>query len=642
MSPSNTDTKLAAESRKLAAHFRPPKPEFSFVVAWPSDYEHLFADIYEDETDEEAILDEALRVGRVLLHGEGGTGKSTIVRRLFRRALDHDVLPVLVDMRRWDATATAAWEESRGNDSLRIDLLLRVGEPSTNAAQLMRSDPDRRPVLMVDGLNEAPAPIPDAVLSTLDAFARRNPHAGVLITDRLVRRRLPSESWSVASIVRAQLPGGEAQPPGDSSLTRVAFFLDLILHEGSESTSGSRAFREYLDRHAGLRGKELLRVAHAAYEAYRSAGARTFPLRDFRATAGGASTVRLLEAGTLVRSDGIAYFRHHLFHDFLAGLWLAGSRRRWRSSIFDSLTFGASSFDVLSLALEEIERPDDADALLRSVYDWNYYGSAYALSKGRALGTIAATDSMEVALLAMLAERRWDPLLATAQRVEDALRLFPGSLAGQFLSARDLDEVIEIVEGASLAAPFEQWRALFTTPPGAAIADELVEELTSSESLMGWTTANVLKRVQLTTHQRGYVRELLLQTDSEIVRWRAAHVLGSVPERDTAKALFEALGDRDQWVRYGAVRSLVEVAVRDDHLRGEVLSRLRDEITELVKDPKVIGEFERAILLRDPPHDWIVAVAPIIEELWGGAETLDEQDHWRQVALRVRRQAVGA
>lgn len=294
---------------------------------------------------------------------------------------------------------------------------------------------------------------------------------------------------------------------------------------------------------------------------------------------------------------------------------------------------------MLALALEEIERPDDADALLRSVYDWNYYGSAYALSKGRGLGTVVATESMELALLAMLAERRWDPLVATAKRVEDALRQFPGSKAAEFRAAPSRADVIGIIEETTLDRSFDGWKALFPTHQGACVADEVVENLKSTESLIGWTTANVLKRVALTSEQARLVGRLLVGSTNRIVRWRAAHVLGSVDEADSVDALFVALKDPYPWVRYGAVRSLVEVASNDAQLRPGVLGRLSEVILHLADDPKVIGEFERAIVLRDPPVDWTVSLAPIIEELWGAADTLDEQDHWRDVALRVRRQA---
>jgi hypothetical protein len=630
---------LFQRAEAFAEELSPPSPKFEFVIGWANDYTELFAADREKTTKSSALLDETRRVGRVLLHGEGGTGKSTIAHRLFRDALERETVPLLVDMRKWDPGVTTAWSEGHGNETVRADLLLSLAMPAVSEQELAWTTLGRPVTVIVDGLNEAPAPVPDEILSALDVLARRNPQAGVVVTDRLVRRILPSESWSLARIEEARLPRPATEAPsGGAGLTRMAFFLDLSVREGFDSSSGSEAFRRYFESHANLSEDELGLVARAAYEMYMASASRTFPHSDFSDVAGTDLVDRLETAGILIRSDDSGYFRHHLFHDFLAGLWLARDRRRWKKGILNSLTFGASSFDVLALALEEIADADDADSLLRKIYDWNYYGSAYALAKGRTLGTVAATESMELALLAMLAERRWDPLLATSQRVEDALRLFPEGLAHDFLWAQDFGAVLGLVRAAALDQPFEEWRELFTILPGSTVDDSVVDALSSSESLIGWTTANVLKRVALTGPQRSRVRDYL-HRDNETVRWRAAHVLGAVTDRQTVDALFEALEDRDEWVRYGAVRSIVELAAREERLRDKTLERLRRTIHELAADPKVIAEFERAVLLREAPPGWDNAVAPIIEELWGTADSMEAQDHWRQVALRVHRQS---
>ena len=78
-----------------------------------------------------------------------------------------------------------------------------------------------------------------------------------------------------------------------------------------------------------------------------------------------------------------ASFRHHLIHDYLAALHMAQDRSTWTPGGFDTITLTASSFDPLAMVLEQLPDPADADLFLRRIYDWNFYGAAYALATCR-------------------------------------------------------------------------------------------------------------------------------------------------------------------------------------------------------------------------------------------------------------------
>ena len=52
---------------------------------------------------------------------------------------------------------------------------------------------------------------------------------------------------------------------------------------------------------------------------------------------------------------------------------------------------------------------------------------------------ISVSDGMEGALLANLAERRWDRILKAAQAVTDALRFVPSETARTFLEAESFE-----------------------------------------------------------------------------------------------------------------------------------------------------------------------------------------------------------
>ena len=79
---------------------------------------------------------------------------------------------------------------------------------------------------------------------------------------------------------------------------------------------------------------------------------------------------------------------------------------------------------------------------------------------------------------------------------------------------------------------------------------------------LGWTIANVLKRLKLSSSEQWHLRKHV-RDRAVAVRWRLAHVLGSFPTLNNFDVLKNLLtGDPDAWVRYGAVRSLVEMAAR--------------------------------------------------------------------------------
>ena len=155
-------------------------------------------------------------------------------------------------------------------------------------------------------------------------------------------------------------------------------------------------------------------------------------------------------------------------------------------------------------------------------------------------------------MLAMLAERRWDPFRATAQQVSDALALFPSGTADSFLDAPDLASIFELVrslisEGSSLW----KWANVFTHQIGSPVSDDDMVALEEGDSLMGWTMANVLKRSMLSDRQLARLTGILANGPDPTVRWRAAHALGAHPAQIDVDALFRALDDTYHWVVYG-------------------------------------------------------------------------------------------
>jgi hypothetical protein len=624
-----------------------PEPEFPYRLGWSRTYDDLLAGQFDQETSVGTLLEEVQRRGRVILHGEAGSGKTTVFRRIFKLAAE-SMYPVLVNLLRWSPPLFDAWKASDGNDAYRMGLLLRnLGEPLTDEADLRRLPLDRFRVVLIDGLNEVPSEVARGVLSAADSFARRNPLGGVVVADRLTRRDLPSEKWHIARLrslepeqVRVLMPAeaGEADP-AQTELMRRPFFLNLAINHGPSTASGAEAVESFIRTHARLDDEQLDDAARGAFDMYAAYGSRTFDVGQFEEIATAPVVAQLVEAGLIKREEDSAYFVHHLYHDYLAARWLAKDPEQWGRDAFEALSFHASSFDALALALEQVTEATLADQFIREVYDWNFYASAYALGKGRQLGSALVTAHMEVALLAMLAERRWDPLRATAEAVTDALLFVPSDFAAAFLAAPSIREVQETVGAIDDDdAEYQEWKRLFLTPVGQPARDDQVELLVDDRSLLGWTASNVLRRTELSPDQEARIRGMIREHGHPRVRWRAAHALGSHPSMENARVLATAVAeDEDELVRYGAIRAITEQAAASRDLRMEILELVTGLADEIERDSTTLRQLQRALVLRDPPADWPVAVAPLVDALWSVAASVEAQDVWRRVAFEIER-----
>lgn len=133
---------------------------------------------------------------------------------------------------------------------------------------------------------------------------------------------------------------------------------------------------------------------------------RTFSIARFRAIAGGELANRLIDRQVVLTDGDLAFFRHHLFHDLLVARVVAYDQALWSDDVLDAITFDANAFDAVALVLVQLVDAGSADRFLVEVYDWNLYGAAYALARRNRLRSIAVSDATELAIVAMLAERR--------------------------------------------------------------------------------------------------------------------------------------------------------------------------------------------------------------------------------------------
>jgi hypothetical protein len=139
------------------------------------------------------------------------------------------------------------------------------------------------------------------------------------------------------------------------------------------------------------------------------------------------------------------------------------------------------------------------------------------------------------------------------------------------------------------------------------------------------------------------VIRLALDEEDDVVRWRAVHVLGAWPGQESADVVQRCvLGDEDRLVRYGATRSLIDMAAKNEALRAEILSWLTSHLSELpLPADELITEIERALLRRPVPVGWNESVSDLVDELFSSSRDDRERDRWRHLAGRLREAADG-
>jgi hypothetical protein len=148
----------------------------------------------------------------------------------------------------------------------------------------------------------------------------------------------------------------------------------------------------------------------------------------------------------------------------------------------------------------------------------------------------------------------------------------------------------------------------------------------------------VLKRLRLSDAQQGLLREFL-GSDEEVIRWRAAHVLGAFPSPENVDILLRLLEADARAVRYGATRSLVEMAALtiDDRLRRVIFEGFANRAGAIQEHRSVLEEFERAIFInkQKAPQGWTRLAASVIERFQRQSTTWEQGEHWSRLVQRL-------
>jgi nucleoside phosphorylase len=630
-----------------------PQPPFTYTVSRASSYSLLKEGIYELPSQDPISLIPNDDSPAIALHGGGGTGKSRIVRSLIGSFVDKDLYPIFLDLRRY----TASKHDPNGSDPITfIRDLLTCAVPRRTCEELEHLVQQVRLAVVIDGLNEVSS---EKRVALVQYFQRMHKEGScyMLVTDRFGPLE-PLETFSHAAVDRLQPEtvrtlfdvkfGAGSFEQLNGRLKKIfmrPFFLELCLKSKRKFTSQSiwsGIFEEFFRNQLRIAEEDLNRISENALNSFDNDG--RFNLERFEQSLNGELFQSLLAAEVVAMDQ--SGFEHHLWRDYLVSRHLALKQNDvWNDNVFDVATTFASSLESLSLTVEQLRDQQVKDEFLKAVYDWSYIAAAGCIAdfKQDEPEPRQLSQSIRIAILAAVVEKKFDAVERTRQRSEDILREHHYELAHPFIEAQSLEHIRQQVNKSSGSEGwFKQWKTLFVKETAERLSIETIELIASNDSLIGWTAANLARRNSLDKELQQRIRQIYKEAgeagSKKSVRWRVVHVLGAYPDMSNVSFLLQALTqDPYHWVQYGAARALIEIAANSsEEIGGVVLSALGDFIEtndfgNIWIRQNILREIIEVAFIRKPNPNWKEKVRPFLSRI-----VLSEFDPTQQTMLKHR------
>jgi hypothetical protein len=655
---------------------------------------------------------------KVILRGSAGAGKTTAMQRtaeLIGKAGYDTILPVYIELRGLDTEALQRLSENvepGASAESYLEPLLRAAKPLLNIDTLKclgdyaEAKVERMLLVLVDGLNEVYGEeAARAILNRLDSYINARSSACVIISDRITPR--DTATWEVARIERIpeaviadlfkskhreadydQLSQTDisGKRSNDLTLLQTAYFLNYALErDTTRLSSAAEAIGAFFTELAGdLKFTEdaLDRMAQAAFDAYKKYRGPKFDVDSFAQAIGQTNFDKLKYADVIVQlpadaaaapSGPQAQFDHPLKHDYLVARYLSRPDTDWTPDALDVVSFESNSFDALAMTLELIPEPPRCDKFIQRVHNWNWVAALTCIAKAMRTDSGRHSKEIQLAVLALVAEKQLDPVQQTRKRASDVLSLFPQDIAAPYKAIHSLSELYTLVQQQVLSEAklqdseqwFPQWRDLFVRFDGPPFNEQDLKKIVNSKGIIGWTAANVFRRFRLSeldTRQLHAYYDACNACDygdwrASTIRSRVVHALGGTDTPMAVELLFEVLGqDSYQWARISAARSLVEIAAltADADLRAKVIDTLISRVKNEKKENlalKTLHEIGQSAFYRDAHAGWQQAVTPLIicvyesqDELEKGwwSRLLEDFEKFCQESAPLAADAVGA
>ena len=551
------------------------------------------------------------------------------MHRLFGKLLAAGYTPVQIDLKSYSQEYGFGGAED-------IDSILNVSTtPRRTTQEIEQLAGQGKLALLIDGVNE----VSKTALASVLVFCqelRRGPGCYAVWANRLmqIENLRPAPYHATLEGVPEEVAErhfddrfgqGAFRNLGDrlQAIYRRPFFLDLAIRSGRAFTTRrlwSGIFSEFFKEHLAISDEQLNQLSRATRDAIGADG--KLKIDELRAAVRAEFWHKLAAAQVGVVDQ--AGFEHHLWRDYLVARALTLDPDRWTEDAFDAASTFGTSVECLTMVVEQLPNGEQKVAFVNAVYDWNYGAALECIDKSGQSEEAErrVPEIVREAIIAVVAEKRFDAVERTRDRTGRLLARYP--FAKPYLEARSREEMVERVRHLQTEGDLAVWQRLYCQPSGAQVSDADIDLVGSPNPLIGWTTANFVRRGQLSLAGEERLRAIYAShldgAGRRSVRWRVVHALGMHPSGDNLDFLSNVLAtDEYRWVLYGTARSLVEVASAVQNPRRQMAI---DALLAFVNGegggkarPMILEEIVETCFIGGAARGWGNAAIPLLERI---------------------------
>lgn len=591
----------------------------------------------EKESDSENMYQYQKNFRKICLKGQAGSGKSEIVRRMAQSQVADGIVTVFVNLKVHGQDIKKGLSNSKElSTKEKIDVILKASIVPCNMEQIEKFE---RPFcLIIDGINEVSFgdlenPTPKTIIQALDDYVQSNSNASVVVTDRPTKRDF-FDGWKEINILRIDDDEAKSVIDGKfgndtyenlSSTTRqilgTAFFLNLSLkRKNPNMVSRGETMYDFLRDVTKLSDEELDNFSEFLFETSKVSQGLEFSIPTLSSEFENIAK-KLQSSGILNGGNEESTLEHQLEHEYLFSRYLLNHSSEWNGNTFDLVTLNANSFEAINMAFEQITDRKLADSFLLKLYDWNLSATINAVKGNSGIGIDNYSQEIVAAILALANLKRFDKSFYTASYATETLECIDHPMMKELIKTKNLNDIIAITDQLTSSYDwFDVWKDLFKFDRTSSAPEETVNLIRAPISLLGWTASNVLKDCLLSEQNQLQLRTIYHASDSGNMihntrRWRVIHSLGSFPSEKNSELLLHALlTSNHYWVRYGAARSLIEMAaIADDTIRKQILVKLSGSLKDL--DEGIWNEIRKTAFFKGALREWDKEILPILKQM---------------------------
>lgn len=568
-------------------------------------FEDLLGDVDGRVAEQDGLVSMLFARGRSLIQAPSGRARTRVLE---------DIAGLAAASNRTDVVRFSVPDLKHGDSGDYEDLVFRMIDIAASSFY-------ERTLFAFDGLDEVSLAYGAVVLRAVEVATSQNPQIAVVATDGLGRRPLRSDRWALFAVEIDSSDSSAHRPVSDASeAARVKVDVD--------------GWRRLFTRDLREADEVSLQVGRGAMAWLRDAEATVASREDADRWMGEPIVRGLVDAGLIVQHGQVVRFVSYTTHAYFVALAIAESATDRDGDLWSDASIGGANLLAIEILLEG-SAPDEVANVLRSVDAWNYQASGRLLANSAVRSR--TPEELAAALVLLLGHRRFSRNPSTSVIAADLLRLHRGdTLSSDALHATSRQQLLSIAAGANFKG---HWWADWCDAFAGSSASTKISFLDNDDQILAWTAANALAVFDLDASSEEAILRFTEPSSSDVARWRATHALQGSRSMRTARVLLDAfLHDPEEWVRYGALRSTLQIASRlesaDD--RFVLCAEVAQVGSQIYASQRWVREIERAARVKNPPSDWPEAFGTIIEAMWSLSGSVQEEDRWRAISASLR------